>query len=259
VRPARADVPPYRWLALYYDRLLAGHIPWMDSARKHILGKLMTKVASACDLACGTGTLAIEFAQRGIKAYGVDLSPAMCRLARAKAREAGVKLRVIRDDMRNFELPEPVDLVTCEADALNHLPSKAGLVPVAKAVSRALKPGGHFYFDVNTRLAFKQCWAHTWWLEEPGVVVAMRNGNDSAHDCAWSDIEWFIQEGELWRRHHERVEEVCWSDTEIRRALHGAGFDRIRAWDVSQFVKEHPIVRPGHRKFYLARRRNRSA
>jgi len=230
----------------------------MDNARKHILGKLIDQTESACDLGCGTGTLAIEFARRGIKAYGVDLSPAMCRLARAKAREAGVKVRVVRADMRSFELPEPVDLVTCQADALNHVPSKAGLVQVARAVSAALRPGGHFYFDVNTRLAFKECWTHTWWLEEPGVVVAMRNGNDYAHDCAWSDVEWFVKEGELWRRHHERVEEVCWSDAEIRRALGGAGFDRIRAWDVGRFIQDHPIVRPGHRTFYLARK-NRSA
>jgi SAM-dependent methyltransferase len=252
--PSTSVVHPYRWLAVHYDRLLSGHVPWMESARQHILGRLMKDVRSACDLACGTGTLAIALAQNGIQTYGVDLSPSMCRLAREKARQAGVKLRVLRADMRSFQLPEPVDLVTCEADALNHVPSKAGLVQVAQAVARALRPGGHFYFDVNMRLAFKDCWAHTWWLEEPGVVVAMRNGNDSAHDCAWSDIEWFIQEGDLWRRHHERVEEVCWSASEIRRALHNAGFDRIRAWDVGRFLKKHPIVRPGHRTFYLARK-----
>jgi cyclopropane fatty-acyl-phospholipid synthase-like methyltransferase len=46
--------------------------------------------------------------------FGVDLSPVMCRRAREKAREAGLPLRVIHADMREFRLPELVDLVTCE-------------------------------------------------------------------------------------------------------------------------------------------------
>jgi len=51
--------------------------------------------------------------------------------------------------MRTFCLPEPVDLVTCEYNALNHLPQKADLARTVRAVARALRPGGYFYFDVN--------------------------------------------------------------------------------------------------------------
>ncbi len=51
-------------------------------------------------------------------------------------------------------MPEPGDLVSCEFDALNHVPRKADLALVAKAVARALRPGGHFCFDVNNRLSF---------------------------------------------------------------------------------------------------------
>jgi len=258
VRPFSADVRPYHWLAIYYDLFFGSLVPWMAGAREHILGGLMGKVESVCDLACGTGTLAVDFAQKGIKTYAVDLSPDFCRLARAKARKAGVKVRVMRADMRSFELPEQVDLVTCQFDALNHVPSKTGLAQVAKSVVRALRPGGYFWFDVNTRLAFKETWVHTWWREWPGIVIVMRNGNDSAHDRAWTDVEWFIREDRLWRRHHEHVEEVCWSGAEVRRALRDAGFGHIRTWDVGQFLRNDPFVRPGHRTFYLARKANRS-
>ncbi len=101
--PATPVVHPYRWLAEYYDRLLSGHVPWMERAREHALGGLIKKVESACDLACGTGSSAVEFAQRGIKMYGVDLSPAMCRLAREKARSAGVK--IARAARRHAQFP----------------------------------------------------------------------------------------------------------------------------------------------------------
>ena len=61
-------------------------------------------VESACDLACGTGTTALLLARRGIRMFGVDLSPAMCRLARQKARHAGLPLVVLQADMRSFRL-----------------------------------------------------------------------------------------------------------------------------------------------------------
>jgi SAM-dependent methyltransferase len=48
-------------------------------------------------------------------------------------------------------------------DVLNHVPEKADLALVAKAVCRALRPGGYFYFDVNNRLAFEKLWPGTMW------------------------------------------------------------------------------------------------
>jgi SAM-dependent methyltransferase len=245
---------PYQWLAEYYDRLFAGTRGPMDAARERLLGKILPRVSSACDLACGTGNAAISLARRGIRTFAVDLSPVMCRLAREKARREGLPLRVIRADMRDFRLPEPVDLVLCEFDALNHVPHKEDLARVAQSVAKALKPGGHFYFDVNNRAGFAGYWTGSVWIEEPGVVLVMRNGNDARHDRAWSDVEWFIREGNLWRRRRERVDEVCWSAAEMRKALRDAGFDRIRAWDSAPFWPGNPMIRPGCRTNYLARK-----
>ena len=240
---------PYRWLAEHYDTLFGPYRFGLDAAREHVLEPILPRVESACDLACGTGTTAVSMAGRGIKMFAVDGSPVMCRLARRKARTAGARIRVIHADMREFRLPESVDLITCEFDALNHVPQKADLALVAQAVARALKPGGYFFFDVNNRAGFKRYWQGSFWSEAPGVVAVMRNGNDAKNDKAWSDVEWFIREGTLWRRQQERVEEVCWSPAEMR----GAGFDEIRAWDATPFFRNDPMIRPGFRTFYLAR------
>jgi hypothetical protein len=70
----------------------------------------------------------------------------------------------------------------------------------------------------------------------------------------WSDIEWFIRDGSCWRRHHEQIEEVCWSSSEIRRTMREAGFDQVRAWDSTPFFKNNPLLRAGCRTVYLARK-----
>lgn len=248
---------PYRWLARYYDELFSAFRTPFDVARELLLGRILRQVQIACDLACGTGTTALILARRGITTYAVDLSPLMCRLAREKAERARLPVRVLRADMRSFRLPQAVDLTTCECDALNHLPRRVDLRKVAVAVARATRPGGYFFFDVNNSLGFRRYWSGTIWIEKPHAVVVMRNGHNPRADKAWSDVEWFIRDGSYWRRKHERVEEVCWSSGEVRRIFREAGFEWMRAWDAATFFKGNPLVGPGCRTFYLARKSQR--
>lgn len=250
-----AATRPYRWLAEHYDIVFGDHysLPWL--AHEVILEPLLPQVRSACDLACGTGNTAIGLAKRGIRMFGVDLSPGMCRVTRRKAREAGVPVRVIQADMRTFELPQQVDLVICEFDAVNHVPRQSDLTKVARAVWRALAPGGYFFFDVNNLIGFAKYWHGTWWIEKPGIVLVMRNDHDFLRRKAWADCEWFLQEGRLWRRHSERVEEICWTDREIRSALRAAGFGKVQMWDSSPFFPDNPLITPGCRSHYLARKK----
>ena len=242
----------YRWLAKYYDHLFDFRQSF-DAVRERVLGPVLPHVASACDLCCGTGTMALLLACGGIKTFAVDLSPGMCQIAREKARRARLPVRVIRADMRDFRLPQAVDLVTCEFDALNHVPRKRDLHRVLRCVSRALEPGGHFAFDVNNRLAFERVWSSTWFIDKDPVAMVMRGGHQRGTDKAWTDVEWFVRQGKIWKRYHEHVEEVCWTAAEMREALTRAGFDRLRTWDAAPFFND-ALTRPGNRTFWRARK-----
>jgi SAM-dependent methyltransferase len=246
---------PYKYLAEYYDRIFTPGVSSVQEAtRNTLLGRILEHTQSACDLACGTGTTAVCLARSGIQTFAVDNSPGMCRYARQKARGAGVAVQVLQADMCGFLLPERVDLVLCEGDAMNHVSCKADLARVAKSVAAALRPGGWFYIDVNNREGFRIYWKDTWYLEKPGLVLVMRNANDAPRDRAWCDIEWFIRtERGVWQRRHEHVEEVCWSSKEIRTTFRDAGFDRIRAWDAAPYFK-NPMIQPGCRTLYLAQK-----
>ncbi len=244
---------PYTILAEHYDDVFVFANPWREEARARILGPILKRAKSCCDLACGTGSTAVDLAKRGLKVYALDLSPAMCRLARRKALREHVAIEVIEADMRRFRLPEKVDLITCEFDALNHVPRKTDLALVARAAARALRPGGHFYFDVNTRLAFEEVWPLTWWVERPDLALVMHGDFDARSAKAWTTAEFFIRKDGLWERHSERVEEVCWEDDEIRDALTRAGFESIKSRDAVAFFGNDALVRRGHRTIYLAR------
>lgn len=244
---------PYRWLAEHYDLFFSAQRPLFQPAREAILGKILPGVTAACDLCCGTGSTALEMAREGVRMYAVDLSPGMCRAARKKARHAGLPLRVIQSDMREFKLPEPVDLVLCEFDAINHVPERGDLSAVLKCVSRALRPGGHFFFDLNTLLALEELWPLTWWQERPGIVLVMHGGYDPDRDRAYSEVDWFFEQNGCWHRRREHVEEVSWSHREMTAALRQAGFDRVKMWDATKFFK-HAVMRKGHRRYYLARK-----
>lgn len=243
----------YTLLARYYDEFFTFHLEWYREARRRLLGEALPKVRVACDLACGTGTTALELARGGIKVYGVDFSPTMCRLARTKVRRVGANVTIISGDMRTFRLPELVDLITCEFDALNHVPRKSDLARVAHAVAPALRPGGYFYFDVNNRLAFQKIWPGTSWFEKPGVVMVMRGGYDQRRDKGSTDVEWFIRR-KGWRRFREHVEQVAWTQREVVQTLRSAGFSRIRAHDAIGIFRGDPRIRPGCRTFYIAQR-----
>jgi SAM-dependent methyltransferase len=243
---------PYRWLAEYYDFLFEFHRPF-EAARQQIIHPLLPRVASACDLCCGTGALALHFASHGLRTFAVDLSPHMCRIVRRKARGTNLPIRVIQADMRAFSLPHPVDLITCEFDALNHVPRRSDLARVLKRAAAALHPGGHFTFDVNNRLAFETAWSNTWFIDKDPVALVMHSTHKPGSDKAAANVEWFIRHGRTWTRHHEHIEEVCWSPEEIHTALLAAGFENPQSWDAAPFFNDK-LTPPGARTFWLARK-----
>ncbi len=241
-------------LVRFYDQLHGDATRWNRAARGRELGKILSRARSVCDLGCGTGTTALDLARRGMTVYAVDLSPAMCRLARQNARRAGLPVRVICANLLTFRLPEAVELVTCEFGPLNHLARRADLVRAARAVARALRPGGCFYFDLNTRRALQEFHSSVHWFEKRDFCAVLHGGFNRRQKKFWSDIEWFVRAGKLWRRHRERIENVCWTDREIRDALRWAGFVGIRSWDATELGSAFPVNQPGYDTYYLARR-----
>ena len=99
---------------------------------------------SALDLACGTGILCRILADQGIQTAGMDLSPGMIEIA----RQADDRICYEVGDMTAYRPAQPVDLVTCTGDAVNHIPDPEDLEKIFRNVFGYLNPGGWFVFDL---------------------------------------------------------------------------------------------------------------
>ena len=182
---------------------------------------------SALDLACGTGTLALSFAQRGWRTLGIDASPAMLAEARRKAAELGLVVEFSQQDMRSFALPAPVDLVTCCYDSINYLLSRDDLAATMARVAAALRPGGLCLFDVNTLWFYEQLHPGVYFTEGEGLSVAVRGTYDAERREAEGKLVGFVRRGELWERFEETHLQRAHTEDELAAALAASGLAEI--------------------------------
>ncbi len=93
------------------------------------------------DVGCGTGRFARRLLQQGFSVVGLDGSAESLRLCRERALHPE-KLRTIRSDVLNLELPnESANYVLC-AQVLEHFVKLPEAEQVIAEISRILKPDG---------------------------------------------------------------------------------------------------------------------
>ena len=256
--PAEARInAPYALLAQHYD-VLCGYAAVINRhARRQVLRAVLPRVESVCDVGCGNGDTALDFARRGLEVHALDDSRVFCEAVRARARREALHVNVHCDDMRDFRLPRPVDLVLAEFASLNNLADRRDLPRVLHAVARALPDGGWFCFDVNTPRSLRTEYPQTFWVEHSKFKLVQHGSLDTDKRRARLDFEWFVPAERLWRHVRETLWHVCWTDAEIRQALRRAGFELVRHFDGFDVRPTMPGVTRGTDAYYLARKRKR--
>lgn len=81
------------------------HAPWDIGPRGELVALVESGRITPCrtvDLGCGAGANAIYLAQRGFDVTGVDYAKAAIAKARARAKDAGVQVNFILDDLTNL-------------------------------------------------------------------------------------------------------------------------------------------------------------
>lgn len=253
---ARRSEKPYVYFADVYDQIMVD-VPygmWMDYIA-NVWSIFSFAPTSVLDLACGTGSMSLLLARRGIQVTGLDLSSRMLDVARKKLSDEGLYAEFIEADMRSFHLKEPVDAAISVFDSLNYLVEPEGVQAALKSVHRALKPGGLFIFDVNTpgRLAMIKKEVHL--FEGPGHYVIWSDLYDPSRKWWRVKLTGFVRtpsQGEDgWTRfdevHHERAFPVA----DVTAWCEAAGFEVQAVYDSCSFRPAHKST---SRAYFVAKR-----
>lgn len=120
------------------------------------------------DLGCGPGLYASRLAERGLRVTGIDYSQNSITYARRMADERHLSITYLYHDFLTIDYEEQFDLILqIYGELCVFSPSVRD--PLLRNVHRALKPGGHFVFDVTTRaLRLRYGLKNGWYASEGG-------------------------------------------------------------------------------------------
>lgn len=181
-----------------------------------------------CDCACGTGNLSLEFARRGLRVTGVDISREMLELAACKARQSGVQAQFVCQDMCALRLPHPAEAVVCGCDGVNYLTSDRRVRAFFRAVHSQLRPGGAFAFDISSPYKLRHVLGDGFFGEERDEAAYLWQ-NSLEGDIVNMDITFFIRERSgLYRRAAETHRQRAHEPENLKRLLEESGFGGVR-------------------------------
>lgn len=222
----------YGGFAGVYDRLMDDfdYEGWADYYLEAMAREGASPLKTVCDCACGTGSMSVALARRGLRVTGADISAEMLQVAAAKARAAAQKIMFVKQDMCALSLPRPVDAVVCACDGVNYLTSPSRVRAFFEAAREALKPGGIIAFDISSRYKLERVIGNAFFGEErDDVAYLWANRWDPEKRTVKMDVTFFIRnEDGLYRRVNETHVQRAHEAEEIAGALRDCGFRGIK-------------------------------
>jgi SAM-dependent methyltransferase len=132
------------------------------------------------ELGCGTGRLLVPLARAGYDVTGVDLSPEMLRIARAKVEAADIARQVtlVHGDLADAPLAGPYRLAVVRMNTFLHLATQSDQLRALRHWREHLAPAGLLLIDIfNPDVAQLASldgrieWDKTWIDPQTGATV----------------------------------------------------------------------------------------
>ncbi|QKV94907.1 class I SAM-dependent methyltransferase [Streptomyces sp. NA02950] len=222
---------PYKYLAQVYDRWTAEnqYEAWCDFVEEEWrVGPF--EVREVLELCCGTGTVLQHLAGRGYSVTGLDRSPSMLERAREKL---GPECPLIRAELPEVPVDGSFDAVLCVFDSMNYLCDEAHVRETMRSVSRVLKPGGTFIFDVNSLRKLRDVFGSSHYGDDlEDFAYVWRNRFEPATSCCDFLITLFARSPHgTYARYEERHRQRAYAQSHLASLARSAGFDGMVIYD----------------------------
>lgn len=218
-----------KYLSETYDTLNSDidYEKWADFYEACFEKYAGAKVKHICEMACGTGSMAVIFGKRGYSVTAFDLSEDMLTLADKKVQDAGLEnVRLTMQDMCSFRVYSKAQGIVCMLDSLNCLMDNNALSEAFECAYAALDDGGVFIFDVNTKYKFENVYGdNAYVLEDEKVLLAWQNFyNKNTKKCDFY-LTFFLEDDDgRYTRFDEHNKQKMHVTRTLDKLLYEAGF-----------------------------------
>lgn len=204
------------------------------------------------DVACGTGGFSNEFSKRGIEVIGTDKSEEMLANARQNSAKLMTDVLFLCQKTEELDLYGTVDGAVCCMDSLNHITDYKKLCKAIEQVTLFLETGRLFIFDVNTIFKHKYILGdNTFIIEKDDVFCSWQNSTDEESYVTEISLDFFIKDGDMYRRTCEDFSERGYTHEELEEAITAAGLEVV---GVYEDMTEKPVTEYTERAIYITRK-----
>jgi SAM-dependent methyltransferase len=203
-------LPPW-WHSLY-DNLVAELFLVRRDPREleEVVEFLATRLALhagslAFDQCCGTGSLSLPLARRGVRVVGVDQCPAYVDRANRDAAGLSVSCRFETGDAFDYVPPEPCDAAFNWGTGFGNDADDGRNLSMLRRAFDGLKPGGRFLVDYQNvpRVLrdFQHALTHRLRVDSGEVLVVRESTVDLGAGALRQRWTFVMPDGRQWERH----------------------------------------------------------
>ena len=193
----------------------------------HLVELLDVQVGdSILDVCCGPGRHSLEFARRGFKVTGVDVTSSYLREARSRAKEQDLSVEFIQEDARRFCKSETFQGVILMYTSFGYFEDQKENLQVLANVRESLKVGGKLVIDVMGKEVLARIFQAKDWQEKDGIIFLQ--DRKISRDWSWIENRFLVIDGS--DRYEVEVSHWLYSAAELSGLLAEVGFESFQCY-----------------------------
>jgi len=201
------------------------------------------------DVGCGTGRLLLDYLAQGLNVDGVDVSPDMLAICRAKAAALGLTPALYEQPMETLALPRQYRTILIPSSTIQLIIEPAQVIQALQRLRAHLLPGGVVVASVmalwHAGHPLESAWEATAVRTADGAAFrrACRSRYDPATEC--EDTEDFYQmivagQVQAEEMHRRTPGTRSYTQAQARAAFAAAGFNHIDLYHEFTFEPVRP-------------------